>query len=116
MGQELARWARRYGVRFASNPFSFRSNTLRLVRGAVASQRLAVFDAYHRAVFDAVWRSPVDLGEQATFRSALQTDEAVGRGVFGAPTFFVGENMFWGNDRLDWVEEALRRVEGRGSR
>jgi 2-hydroxychromene-2-carboxylate isomerase len=37
------------------------------------------------------------------------TDGAVARGMFGAPTFFVGDEMFWGNDRLDWVEEALNR-------
>ncbi len=138
MAHELRRWARRYGVPFASNPFSFRSNTLRLMRGAVASQRLGVFEAYHRIVFDAVWARPLDLGEEATFRSVLSsasidperllgameeegtksdlrrnTDEAVQRGVFGAPTFFVGQDMFWGNDRLDWVEDALRRGEGR---
>ncbi|MET0154161.1 MAG: 2-hydroxychromene-2-carboxylate isomerase [Candidatus Binatia bacterium] len=141
MGRELERWAQRYGVRFASNPFSFPSNTLRLMRGAVASQKLAVFEAYHRVVFDAVWGRPLDLGAEATFRSVLQsasidperllgtieeegtknelrrnTDEAVRRGVFGAPTFFVGEDMFWGNDRLDWVEAALGRIEGRESR
>ena len=41
-------------------------------------------------------------------RLKANTDEAVGRGVFGAPTCFVGDEMFWGNDRLDFVEEALR--------
>ena len=133
MAIELQRWARRYGVPFQANPFAFTSNTLPLMRGAVASQELGVFDAYHRAVFPAVWGSPVDLGNQEVFRDLLQatidvdallraigrqetkdrlrrnTDEAVERGVFGAPTFFVGGEMFWGNDRLDWVEEALRR-------
>ena len=43
------------------------------------------------------------------------TDEAVARGVFGAPTFFVGGEMFWGNDRLDWVGETLRRAQARES-
>jgi 2-hydroxychromene-2-carboxylate isomerase len=38
------------------------------------------------------------------------TDEAVGRGVFGAPAFFVGDEMFWGNDRMHFVERALRGV------
>jgi 2-hydroxychromene-2-carboxylate isomerase len=138
MGRELERWAKRYGVPFAANPFSFRSNTLRLMRGATACQRLGTFEAYHRSVFDAVWGKPQDLGEEAVFRRLLDgagidperllrtiddedtktalrrtTDEAVGRGVFGAPTFFVGGEMFWGNDRLDWVEEALRRAQGR---
>ena len=133
MGVELQRWAKRYGVPFQANPFSFRSNTLRLMRGAVASQRLGIFAPYHRSVFDAVWRMPLDLGEEEVFRGLLRraaidpewlfhameeketkdqlrrnSDEALERGVFGAPTFFVGEEMFWGNDRLGWVEEALR--------
>ena len=140
MGRELERWAKRYGVPFAANPFSFRSNTLRLMRGATACQRLGTFEPYHRSVFDAVWGTPQDLGEEAVFRRLLDgagidperllraiddedtktalrrtTDEAVERGVFGAPTFFVGGEMFWGNDRLDWVEEALRRAQGRES-
>jgi len=138
MGRELERWAKRYGVPFAPNPFPFRSNTLRLMRGATASQRLSTFEPYHRAVFDAAWGNPQDLGEETVFQRLLvgagidperllraideeetktalrkTTDEAVERGVFGAPTFFVGEEMFWGNDRLDWVEQALRRAAGR---
>ena len=92
----------------------------------------------NRAVFDAAWGNPLDLGEETVFQRLLvgagidperllraideeetktalrkTTDEAVERGVFGAPTFFVGEEMFWGNDRLDWVEQALRRAAGR---
>jgi 2-hydroxychromene-2-carboxylate isomerase len=133
LSRDLQRWAARYGVAFALNPFSFRSNTLRLMRGAVASRRLGIFERYHGAVFPAVWGTPVDLGDEATFRSLLEragidcqrllptidepetkdelrrsTDEAIERGVFGAPTFFVGGEMFWGNDRLDFVEDALR--------
>ena len=135
MAIELQRFAARHGVPFESNPFPFRSNTLRLMRGAVASQRLGFFEAYHGAVFRAVWGEPVNLGEEETFRALLRraaidpeklcqaitepetkeqlrhnTDEAVRRGVFGAPTFFVGDEMFWGNDRLEWVAEALRRA------
>ncbi|SRR5208337_926425 len=135
MGLELRRWAERYGVPFRANLFPFRSNTLRLMRGAFASQRLGVFCAYHRSVFPAVWGEPLDLGDEAVFRRLLEraaidpqrlldaieaqdtkdelrrsTEEAVRRGVFGAPTFFVGDEMFWGNDRLTFVEQALRRV------
>jgi len=135
MALELERWAKRYRVPFQSNPFSFRSNTLRVMRGAVASHRLGVFDAYHPAVFEAVWGQPLNLGEDELLRGLLQrvaidperlfrtmeeqetkaelrrnTDEALQRGVFGAPTFFVGGEMFWGNDRLGWVEETLRRA------
>jgi 2-hydroxychromene-2-carboxylate isomerase len=135
MSLELKRWAERYGVPLQANPFPFRSNTLRLMRGAVASQRLGVFRAYHRAVFPAVWGEPLDLGDEAVFRGVTErasidpqglldaieaqetkgelrrsTEEAVRRGVFGAPTFFVGDEMFWGNDRLTFVEQALRRA------
>ena len=39
-----------------------------------------------------------------------RTDEAIARGVFGAPTFFVGDEMHWGQDRLDFVERALGRT------
>lgn len=132
MLHDLERWAKRYGVTFAANPFPFRSNTLRIMRGAVASRRLGVFERYHPAVFAAVWGAPLDLGDESTFRALIEragigwerfcpeidaqatkdelrknTDEAIARGVFGAPTFFVGEEMFWGNDRLDLVESAL---------
>jgi 2-hydroxychromene-2-carboxylate isomerase len=137
MMRDLERWAKRYGVSFQSSPFSFVSNTLRIMRGAVASQRLGVFDRYHGAVFAATWGEPLDLGAEQTFRRLLErsdvdserllsaiddqqtkdelrrnTDAAIERGVFGAPTFFVGDEMFWGNDRLDFVESALKRQEG----
>jgi 2-hydroxychromene-2-carboxylate isomerase len=132
MARELERWAKRYGVPFRPNPFPFRGNTLRLMRGAIASQALGVFESYHRAVFAAAWGDPLDLGDEEILRALLrraaidpdelfraideqstkdelrrQTEAAVERGVFGAPTFFVGDEMFWGNDRLDWVERAL---------
>lgn len=134
MATELARWSARYGVAFKANPHAFMSNTLRLMRGAVAAQRLGFFLLYHRAVFRAVWAETLNLGDEGLLRKVLEragapadgiiaatesqevkdqlrdnTDLAVKRGVFGAPTFFVGDEMFWGNDRLDFVEEALRR-------
>jgi 2-hydroxychromene-2-carboxylate isomerase len=136
MGRELERWARRYGVPFRPNPFPFLRNTLRLMRGAVASRRLGVFERYHPAVFAASWTDTLDLGDDEVFRSVLRragvdadellraideqstkdelrraTEIAVERGVFGAPTFFVDDEMFWGNDRLDWVERALGMPE-----
>ena len=120
---------------FRANPHPFMRNTMRLVRGAVAAQKLGVFDAYHDAVYRAVWAEAIDLGDDATLAGVLDkagvsaaevlaeiesqdvkdalrrnTDEAVSRGVFGAPTFFVGSEMFWGNDRLEFVEEALRKL------
>ena len=134
MGVELQRWATRYGVPFAANRF-FPINTMKLMRGAVAAQQAGCFAEYHRAIYPAFWVESANLGEQEVIRSVLakagldadlilarieepevkeqlrlNTEDAVRRGVFGAPTFFVGEEMFWGNDRLMFVEEALLRT------
>lgn len=133
LGIELQRWAARYGIAMKMNPF-FPINTLSLMRGAVASRKLGAFAAYHATMFGAVWEQQLNVGDDGVFRHVLQragldaaalcaaaeqpevkdelranTDEAVRRGVFGAPTLFVGEEMFWGNDRLQFVEEALAR-------
>jgi 2-hydroxychromene-2-carboxylate isomerase len=135
MAIELRRWAARYNVPFKPNPYPFMSNTLRLMRAAIAAQKLGYFPLYHRAVYRAVWAEAQDLGSEAILRRVLDnagapatelmaaaerqdvkdelrrnTDLAIERGVFGAPTFFVGNEMFWGNDRFDFVEEALRRL------
>lgn len=136
MATELRRWATRYGVPFKPNPHSFLSNTLRLMRGAVAAQKIGFFPIYHRTIYRSVWAESQDLGDEAVLRKLLaqagvpvtelitaaerqdvkdalryNTERAVERGVFGAPTFFVGDEMFWGNDRLDFVEEALNRQD-----
>jgi 2-hydroxychromene-2-carboxylate isomerase len=133
MGQDLARWARRYGVPFAFNPH-FPINTLTLMRGA-AGLRLRQpqdFERYAGAVFQALWVTPRNLGDaevlaatlaeagfdpaaftalvaDAEVKAALvaSTEEAVARGVFGAPSCFVGGELFFGQDRLDFVREAL---------
>jgi 2-hydroxychromene-2-carboxylate isomerase len=131
MGVELQRWAKHYRVPFAANRF-FPINTMKLMRGAVAAQQVGCFAEYHRVIYPAFWVEGANLGDQDVIRSVLtkgglnaalllarieepgvkeqlrlNTDEAVRRGVFGAPTFFVGEEMFWGNDRLLFVEESL---------
>lgn len=131
MAVELERWAKRYGVRPLRNSH-FPINTMGLMRGAVAAQHLGAFPGYHRAMFDAFWARGMNLGDAAVIREVLEqagvdaariiamtderevkdelrrnTEEAVRRGAFGAPTFFVGGEMFFGNDRLDFVEQAL---------
>ncbi len=128
---DLARHAARFGVAFARNPF-FPINTLHLMRGAAGLQDDPRFTAYLDAVFDAMWREPRNLGDPAEMPAVLAragidgdaftaligadatkarlkaaTQAAVARGAFGAPTFFVGDAMYFGQDRLDWVEEAL---------
>ncbi len=128
---DLARFAARHGVPFARNPF-FPINTLHLMRGAAGLQGGPRFLAYLDAGFDALWHDPKNLGDPAEMPAVLAraglggdefmaligseetkarlkatTERAVARGAFGAPTFFVGGEMYFGQDRLDWVEEAL---------
>ena len=135
MNDDMARHARRYGVPLAINPH-FPINTLTLMRAATGVQlrQPERLDAYLRTVFGAMWVEPRDLNQpaevaqvwqaggfdpaatlalanDAEVKAALRatTEEAVARGVFGAPTMFVGNAMFFGQDRLDFVREALRR-------
>jgi len=134
MQQDMQRWAARYGAVFRNNPH-FPINTLVLMRGAAGMQmRGQDFDKYVEAIFRAMWENPRNLGEPQELAAVLRqagfdadaflalvndpavkeqlkknTEEAVARGVFGAPTFFVGEEMFWGQDRLDFVAAALTR-------
>lgn len=130
---DLQRWARHFGVKFAMNP-AFPINTLPLMRGATAMQMRgeAEFQRYLAAVFDAMFGTPRNMGDPAVvaevlsaagfdvaeFQSLIQsqpvkdklradTERAVARGAFGAPTFFVGDQMYWGQDRLGFVEAAL---------
>ena len=132
MGGDLQRFARRYGVPFTFNPH-FPINTLTLMRGAVGLQMRQPdrFMPYVAAVFRAMWVEPVNLGDPAVLATTLapagfeadafialvgdaevkakliaNTEAAVARGVFGAPTCFVGGEMFFGQDRLDFVREA----------
>jgi 2-hydroxychromene-2-carboxylate isomerase len=104
------------------------------MRGAVAMQ-MRSDDEFHRylsAIFSAMFEHPRNLGNPEEVAAVLEgagisprlflelikdekvkaklksdTEEAVARGVFGAPTFFVGSDMFWGQDRLDFVDLAL---------
>jgi len=129
---DLPMWAHYYGVPFNRNPH-FPVNTLALMRGAAAAQIDGLFERYHPAMYKAMWidgRNLNDIKEVAAvlteagfdaqkFGQRIQdqdvkdrlkatTDDAVGRGVFGAPTMFVENMMFFGNDRLPFVEMALK--------
>jgi 2-hydroxychromene-2-carboxylate isomerase len=134
MLDDLARHARRYGVEFRHNPY-FPINTLMLMRGALGLQMREPgrMQAYVDAVYRAIWVDSKNMNDPATVAEVLQqagfdpgkllalaadqavkdqlkvqTQDAVSRGVFGAPTFFVNNQMFWGQDRLDFVREALQ--------
>ena len=131
---DFKRYAMRYDVPFNHNPH-FPINTLLLMRGAIGMQlqHSEQFTAYCRAVFQAIWIDSLNMNEPATVGATLHkagfdpqqlmalandpatkdalkttTAEAVSRGAFGAPTFFVDGQMFWGQDRLDFVKEALQ--------
>jgi 2-hydroxychromene-2-carboxylate isomerase len=131
---DLERFAKRYGVPFRHNPH-FPINTLTLMRVAVGLQlrEPQKMRPYVDAVYRAIWVDQQDMNDPATVGAVLQqagfvpqellalaaqpevkeqlkavTQEAVGRGVFGAPAFFVGGHLFWGQDRLDFVNEELR--------
>jgi 2-hydroxychromene-2-carboxylate isomerase len=130
MHVDLARWSRRLGVPLRT-PASFPFSSVLALRAALAADRKGQLVPFTHAVYRATWgegrdvTSPEALAEIASgagldgaalvaaapdHKAELmaQTDEAVRRGAFGAPTFFVGEDMFVGNDRLDFVEEALK--------
>lgn len=133
MLDDLGRFAKRYGCAFNHNPY-FPINTLTLMRGAVGMQMRdpARLGAFLDAVFQAIWVDARNVNDPATVAAVLQgagfdaaafmalvsdtgvkeklkaiTQEAVERGVFGAPAFFVNGTLYWGQDRLDFVKEAL---------
>jgi len=139
---DAGRWAKLYGVPLATNEplwAALRARELHpgtLVKGALTAKALGVLPAYSEAMFQAVWAAPADVFTDAgrrTFVTAqglpaelweraaepeigaqLEADvaEAVERGVFGVPTFFVDGEMFFGNDRLDFVRRRLEALEG----
>jgi 2-hydroxychromene-2-carboxylate isomerase len=134
MFTDLARFAARYGVPFGLPP-GFPINTLALMRGLVGTQLRAPerFDALLAALFNGLWVQRRNLGDAAVLEQVLAeagftaaefqlltgdeevkaalkqaTEEAVERGVFGAPTCFVDGQMYFGQDRLDFVADALK--------
>ena len=129
---EMNRFLRRHGItRFRSNPF-FPVNTLMLMRGAIAAQSLGVFERYVDEMYRHMWAEPKKMDDLNVLRAAFDesgldnerffelvqtpeikdrllqnTQRSVERGTFGAPTFFVGEEIFFGKDRLRDVEELI---------
>ncbi len=130
---DLGRFAMRYGVPLVMNPH-FPVNTLQLMRAVtgVQMQQPERFEHLLKTLFDALWVDALNLNEPALVGRTLvgagfsideilalannpdvkaqlrsTTDEALERGVFGAPTCFVGDQMFFGQDRLDFVAQAL---------
>jgi 2-hydroxychromene-2-carboxylate isomerase len=129
---ETERFLRRHDItKFAFNPF-FPVNTLMLMRGAVAAKFEGLFEPYFRAAYQHMWVEPKKMDDLEIFRAAFNssgvdidrlitrtqqddvkqqlikdTNDAVARGAFGSPTFFVGSEMFFGKDQLRDVEESI---------
>ncbi|MEA2860746.1 MAG: hypothetical protein QOC72_2785 [Methylobacteriaceae bacterium] len=129
---EMRRFLKRYGITaFKMNPF-FPVNTLQLMRGAVAAEMEGVFVPYVEAMFRNMWVEPKKMDDPEVIRTSLHdaglpadlllrrvqdddvkqrllanTQAAVERGVFGSPSFFVGDELFFGKDQLRDVEEEI---------
>ena len=134
MMQDIQRYAKRYQVPLNFNP-NFPINTLKLMRLTTGVQQHypQLFEQFLAVVFKAFWVDAQNMGDDAVIRQVLQanqldadailaladqpdvkellkqnTQQANARGLFGVPTMFVGDQMFWGQDRLDFVVEALQ--------
>jgi 2-hydroxychromene-2-carboxylate isomerase len=131
-GKETERFIRRHRITgFARNPH-FPVNTLQMMRGAVAAETLGVFMPYVEAAFAAMWTQGRKMDDPAVMAATLaeaglpaeqlmaltadeavkarliaNTNDAVAHGVFGSPSFLVGEELFFGKDRLRDVEEEI---------
>lgn len=133
---EVRRFVAKHGLdRYKHNPF-WPVNTLQTMRGAVAAQKLGCFEAYVEAVYVAMWEQGLDMADREVIVRTLDaagldglaiyegtqdaevkaelmanTQAAFARGAFGSPTFFVGEEIFFGKDRLREVEEEIVRAQ-----
>jgi len=132
---ETQRFLRQHAItRFTRNPF-FPVNTLLIMRGAVAAQLEGCFERYVDEVYRHMWAEPKKMDDPDVVRLALEesgldaarllarvqepevkdrllknTQDSVARGTFGSPTFFVGDEIFFGKDRLRDVEQELVRA------
>jgi 2-hydroxychromene-2-carboxylate isomerase len=129
---EMQRFIKRHGITaFKGNPF-FPVNTLMMMRGAIAAKPLGVFERYVDAMFRDMWGEPKKMDDPEIYRAELDaaklptvkileliqtqpvkdelianTNRSVERGTFGSPTFYVGNEIFFGKDRLRDVEEMI---------
>jgi 2-hydroxychromene-2-carboxylate isomerase len=133
--KDLQDWARTYGLRIGMPPV-FPVNSVRAMRGVFVAERHAKLSPYVRAVFETYWGDLRDISQDDVLRDVLErvglpseeffaavaspelkeklranTDELIARGGFGSPTIFIEEHdMYFGNDRLALVADALARA------
>jgi 2-hydroxychromene-2-carboxylate isomerase len=129
---DLPRFAERYNVPLKFNPF-FPINTLPLMRGAYAAIEAGCFEVYVDTLYSGLWQQELNLSDAEIIKATLvaagldadklmaltqqqhikdalivATEEVVARGAFGAPTMYIGDEMFFGQDRIDFIEERLK--------
>jgi 2-hydroxychromene-2-carboxylate isomerase len=134
MWRDLARICEAEGLALTLPPASFPQNGLKAARLALVGEQGGWTPAFTRAVFTANFAEQLDISDDATLRAILarlgvdaaaaftaaaapenkdalklQTDEAAARGLFGAPSFTVGDELFWGNDRLEAALQWAKR-------
>jgi 2-hydroxychromene-2-carboxylate isomerase len=133
---EMRRFIRRHGIAFQMNPH-FPVNTLQVMRGAIVAGEEGFLPAYVDAVYDHMWAEPKKMDDPEVIAAALtssgldgahilaraqepaikaklaeNTERSVARGTFGSPTFFVGEEIYFGKDTLRDVEDAISHPAG----
>ncbi len=132
MLQDLAAWAKLYGLDIVFPPKVFPVNSVKCMRGAFVALDEGRLVPYATAAFEAYWGNDLDIAQEAVLadiatRAGLErqrffsgietdsckarlranTDELIARGGFGSPTIFVGDQMFFGNDRMPLIKAAL---------
>lgn len=140
MMKDLADWASFYGIRIRFPPSVFPVNSVKALRGAFVALEHGLISAYSAALFSSYFGEDLDISRDEVLRSIVErvgldpveyfekiarqdhkdrvranTDECVRRGGFGSPTMFVGDDMYFGNDRLLLVERALARAARAGT-
>ena len=133
--RDLERWAERTGLPFRF-PSKFPIKTSRTLRGAIAMRRWNLEEAFIDALFAAYWeRDDASIADYAGMRPlaenlgvdadafeaaaeseevrqalAKSTDDGLARGVYGCPSFIVGGELYWGKDRMEFIDDALRQT------
>jgi 2-hydroxychromene-2-carboxylate isomerase len=134
--KDMQDWARLAGITITWLPRIFPVNSVSAMRGAFHALDRDRLVPYAKAVFEAYWRDDRDIADKAVLRGCAEeagldgaayldaiagqdakdrlrqaTDELIARGGFGSPTMFIGDDMYFGNDRLPLVEAALKRAD-----
>ena len=134
MSEDTARWAKQYGVKMQITK-AFPASSIKGLRVCIAAEALGKARQAMNALFNTYWADGEDISEAQVLEASLTragldgkalvgrteeqqikdslrryTELALARGVFGVPTFFVGERSFWGNDRMEFVERELKQA------